>query len=225
MIFPNRRDRVYNAAVVGFGCDFKALPATHASSFKRRAKMSNARRYQPHYLVADYQRWEGDWELWFGTAVATSPSPFGPHERAVSEISFQIQSSLKNQVPRCLDRQVYTGLDWIVQPDTVVRPDLMLVCGDQPELHLERSPALIVEVLSESTADKDRTVKRDLYESCGVQHYLIADPLNKTLQWLELGAAGEYIDNSRVAADEKFWLELNDQCVVHFDSKSVFDPR
>ena len=62
-----------------------------------RAKMSTARRYRPHYLVADYQQWEGHWELWFGTAVAMAPAPFGPHERAVSEISFQIQSSVKSR--------------------------------------------------------------------------------------------------------------------------------
>ncbi len=186
--------------------------------------MPNARKYQPHYLVADYQRWKGDWELWFGTAVAMFPSPLGPHERTVSALSFQIQSSLKNQVPRCRECQIYTGLDWTVYPDTVVRPDLMLVCGDQPELHLERSPTLIAEVLSESTADKDRTVKRELYESCGVQHYLIADPRSKTLQWLELGAAGEYLENSRIAAEEKFSLILNDRCVIDLDWQSIFEP-
>ncbi len=48
--------------------------------------MSTVRKYQPHYTVEDYRQWKGDWELWYGTAVAMSPSPFGPHERAVSAL-------------------------------------------------------------------------------------------------------------------------------------------
>lgn len=32
--------------------------------------MSSDIHYQPHYTVDDYRRWEGQWELWFGTAVA-----------------------------------------------------------------------------------------------------------------------------------------------------------
>ncbi len=185
--------------------------------------MSTARKYRPHYLIADYQQWEGHWELWFGTAVAMAPSPFGPHERAVSEISFQIQSSVKSQLPQCKDCKVYTGLDWIVQHDTVVRPDLMLVCGVQPELHLEHSPTLIVEVLSESTSDKDQTVKRELYESYEVEHYLIADPMAKKIQWLKLSPAGKYVDCSHnFVTDGIFTVELHDRCIISIDCNLAF---
>jgi hypothetical protein len=48
-----------------------------------------APRYEPHYSVSDYLQWEGDWELWNGTAVAMSPSPLGPHERAAAKLVFQ----------------------------------------------------------------------------------------------------------------------------------------
>jgi Uma2 family endonuclease len=185
-------------------------------------KMSTARKYQPHYLVADYQQWEGRWELWYGTAVAMAPSPFGPHERAVSEIGFQIQASIKGQ-PACSACRLYTGLDWIVQHDTVVRPDLMLVCGRQPELHLERAPTLVVEVLSESTADKDRTVKRELYESFGVEHYLLADPAAKSIQWLKLGPQNKFVDQApEIADDGRFALETRGGCRVRFDRNSAF---
>ena len=39
--------------------------------------MRTASKYDPHYTVADYEQWSGDWELWKGTAVAMTPSPFG----------------------------------------------------------------------------------------------------------------------------------------------------
>ena len=39
--------------------------------------MSPAARYSPHYTMKDSRLWKGDWERWFGTAVAMTPSPFG----------------------------------------------------------------------------------------------------------------------------------------------------
>ncbi len=115
--------------------------------------MSPAPRYQPHYSVADYLQWEGDWELWDGVAVAMSPSPLGPHDRAAAKLVFQIESCLRAQGCSCA---TYAGLDWIVSDDTVVRPDVMVVCGDQPGRCLERPPALAIEILSDATVEKDR---------------------------------------------------------------------
>ena len=145
--------------------------------------MSTAPRYEPHYSVSDYLQWEGEWELWNGTAVAMSPSPLGPHERAAAKLVFQIESCLQAQGCTCA---TYAGLDWIVSDDTVVRPDVMVVCGSQPGRHLERPPALAIEILGDATADKDRTAKRRLYELTGVGHYLLVDPIVKTIEWLEL---------------------------------------
>ena len=184
------------------------------------ANMSSVRKYQPHYTVSDYQHWEGDWELWYGTAVAMSPSPFGPHERAVSSFAYMIQSSIQlNQCP-C---KVYTGLDWIIQEDTVVRPDVMLVCGCQPERHLETPPILVVEVLSESTATKDRLAKRELYERQGVEDYLIVDTAARTICWLELQTNGTYQDaTNKIAENGLFSISLSNGCIVNFDRNAGF---
>jgi len=54
----------------------------------------------------------------------------------------------------------------------VVQPDVMLFCED------ENVPCLVCEVLSPSTALKDKTVKKELYECFGIKNYLIVDPLN-----------------------------------------------
>jgi len=70
----------------------------------------------------------------------------------------------------------------------VVQPDVMLFCED------ESLPCLVCEVLSPSTAKKDKTVKKELYECFGVKNYLIIDPLN------------EYIDKY-VLKDDKLVYE------------------
>jgi Uma2 family endonuclease len=100
---------------------------------------------------------------------------------------------------------------------------MMLVCGDQPEKYLERAPAVVIEVLSEATAEKDRTVKRELYESLGVEHYLIVDLSAKAIQWLALAESGTFDDRTdRIAADGKFSTVLRNHCSIHFDRESTF---
>ncbi|MCA9184827.1 MAG: Uma2 family endonuclease [Pirellulaceae bacterium] len=181
--------------------------------------MSTASRYQPHYRVSDYLQWEGDWELWFGTAVAMVPSPFAPHERAVTKLTYQIESSLLRHECDC---RVYAGLDWIVQDDTVVRPDVMVVCGEQPEKHLERPPALAIEVLSDSTRSKDCHAKRMLYEEYGVACYLIVDVDAKSIQWLQRDADGKYQDQSSQIKADTFSVTLPDGCQVGFSRELTF---
>jgi len=200
--------------------DRPRLPLASRTASLYTFTMSTAPRYQPHYVVADYLQWEGDWELWNGTAVAMSPSPLGPHERAAAKLVFQIESCLQAQGCSCSS---YAGLDWIVSDDTVVRPDVMVVCGSQPGRHLERPPALAIEILSAGTVEKDRTAKRRLYELAGVGHYLLVDPIAKTVEWLALGEGAKYLDRSAdIAQAERFSLTLADGCRIDIDRRITF---
>lgn len=68
---------------------------------------------------------------------------------------------------------------------SVVQPDLMIICDLDDHLD-ERDyytgvPALIVEVLSESTRSKDMVKKLDLYMESGVSEYWIVNPVNKEI--------------------------------------------
>jgi Uma2 family endonuclease len=58
---------------------------------------------------------------------------------------------------------------------------VIVLCGEAPERHVETTPALVAEILSPSTAERDRTFKRDLYDEQNVNVYLIIDPVEKTL--------------------------------------------
>ncbi|WP_182865334.1 Uma2 family endonuclease [Rhodopirellula sp. JC639] len=177
--------------------------------------MSTAPRYIPHYTLEDYAQWEGDWELIDGVAIAMGPSPFGPHERVISRLSFQIQTQIQQHRCPC---EVYTNLDWIIADDTVIRPDLMVVCGDQPEKHLQRSPDLVVEVLSDSTRGRDLTAKRTLCRENNVPHYLIIDPTDKTIE--HVTDAG----SDRPRLDRALDLSLaTADCQLTIDPQRLFD--
>lgn len=151
--------------------------------------MTVAKKYIPHYTIEDYSRWEGDWELWEGVPVSMAPGPFGKHQKLGRKIMRLLEDAVESA--KCTAEVTYE-LDWIISNDTVVRPDILIVCGEAPDLHLETAPALIVEVLSESTRTRDQTYKRDLYEREGVTAYLIADPDARTIEVLALNGSGQY---------------------------------
>lgn len=179
--------------------------------------MSSAPRYQPHYTVDDYQLWEGDWELWDGTAVAMTPSPFGRHGILLSRIT----TALSNAVDAAAcGASVILEVDWIVHSDTVLRPDLSIVCGDAPERHIETTPALVVEVLSESTRQRDQTYKKDLYQQNGVSWYLIVDPDKQVLQAFRLDDSGKY---QEVAHTDPLNVDICDSCRLAVKVARLFE--
>ncbi len=151
--------------------------------------MSTARRYVPHYTVADHASWQGDWELLAGVAVAMTPSPFGSHAERLSRMAATLWNAI--DAAGC-KATVLAEIDWIVSADTVVRSDLVVVCGPAPRRHVEQAPALVVEILSAATRERDLTVKRDLYVTHGVRWYLIIDPDEGHSVLLRLGASGRY---------------------------------
>ena len=134
--------------------------------------MNLAKKYPPSYTYEDYKLWEGDWELIGGVPYAMAPSPFGKHQRVAFEFARQLGEQLEHCPERCF---VYPELDWIVSEDTVVRPDIMVVCREVEE-YLRETPELVVEVVSPSTAQKDERLKFELYEREGVKTYVLVYP-------------------------------------------------
>ena len=168
--------------------------------------MSSAPRYTPHYTVDDYRHWKGDWELWDGAAVAMTPSPFGRH----GGILARLVTALTNGIDSAgCNASVLAEIDWIIAEATVVRPDASVICGEPPEGHIESTPAIVVEVLSAATRERDLNHKRVLYENHGVPWYLIADPDNASISILRLNAQQEYVS---VAVDERVELAICGDC-------------
>ena len=104
--------------------------------------------------------------------------------------------------------------------DTVVRPDVVIVCGSFPERHIMEPPRLVVEVLSPSTEEKDRTAKLDLYASQGVEYYLLVDPIAKSIDALHReSATGKY---EPMPVNEVFTFEFNKNCLARLDVAALF---
>ena len=129
--------------------------------------------YQPeHYTTEDYQHWEGDWELIDGLAYAMSPAPAFKHQRLSAGL-FQLLAEQLEPCPHC---EALFESDIELANDTIVRPDLMVICHPPKNGKITRAPELIIEIISPQRARHDEYRKFMLYQSEGVRYYLIAYP-------------------------------------------------
>lgn len=117
-------------------------------------------------------------ELIHGELIV-SPTPVNKHQADVGEIYFFLKQ-LQKQKPE-MGQAIVSPMDvWLdddcVQPDVfwVSKPESKCKLGDDGYWY--GAPDLVVEVLSPSTAHKDRGVKFDLYEKYGVREYWLTDP-------------------------------------------------
>lgn len=155
----------------------------------------------PRYTWEDYAKWEGDWELVRGVPF-TSPSPALRHSLLVSAIMLQIGLTLRRLRPGL---HVVAEADWIVNRHTTLRPDLMVCRPLSTKGWLTEPPLLVLEVLSPSTAERDRTDKFEICQEAGVPYFLLADPDARTVEAhaLENGAY-----RPLVAVDNRLTFQL-----------------
>lgn len=136
-----------------------------------------------------------------------APSPFGLHSKVV----FSTGAALKNAIDAAKCNATLLGeLDWIIAADTVVRPDVLIVCGPEPARHLESPPSVVVEVLSERTRDRDLHHKRQLYEEQDVAYYLILDPDGKQLTALGRDQSNKFAE--LLINDSQLVLDIYGNC-------------
>jgi Uma2 family endonuclease len=140
----------------------------------------------------DYARTPDDerWELLDGELVMV-PSPNMPHQAT----QVKLGSRLNNFVEQGgLGHVFFAPTDVVLSDNNVVQPDLLFVSREREHImtraNIQGAPDLAVEIRSPSTAERDQTVKRRLYEEHGVKEYWLVDPDAMTVTVLLLGERG-----------------------------------
>ena len=167
------------------------------------------------YSYDDYKKWEGKWELFSGVPVAMSPAPMKKHQSLASEIIY----NLKRQLENCLECEVLGEIDYKVRNDTILRPDIVLTCGETNEAYLIKAPEVIVEIISKSTAKRDETYKFDIYEEEKVKYYIIVYPDDLIAKVYKLD--NKKYDKQGDFTTERYRLE-NTSCQVSLDFENIF---
>lgn len=126
---------------------------------------------------SDYARIPPDgkrYELLEGDLYAT-PAPSPLHQRISRRLQRQIEDYFH---ARNLGEVFNAPSDVILTVYDVVQPDLVVV-SDPAQISqrgIEGAPSLVVEILSPTTRDHDRTAKARRHAALGIRHYWLVDP-------------------------------------------------
>jgi Uma2 family endonuclease len=125
-------------------------------------------------------------ELIAGTIV-TAPSPFRSHQRVVQRIYQLIQNHL-DHTP--MGEAYLAPFDIHLGESDVLCPDLSFFSSERCHLLSDRgaegAPDLVIEVLSPSTARRDRKDKREIYTHHGVRELWLVHPELETIEVFDL---------------------------------------
>jgi len=108
---------------------------------------------------------------------AVSPAPRPAHQSVFGELFYALKSTLRGRT----DVELFASpADIILGPKTLVQPDMFVVArpGGRRITRWQDAgvPLLAIEILSPSTAARDRGAKRRIYQRAGVAEYWIVDP-------------------------------------------------
>ncbi|PKL08448.1 MAG: Uma2 family endonuclease [Spirochaetae bacterium HGW-Spirochaetae-7] len=147
-----------------------------------RVEGTSALKHDGKYTLADWRSWPIDerWELIDGIAYCMSPAPRVPHQEKAYDLGRKLGNFLEGMPCRPFMAPLDVFLEEDAQGDggIVVEPDVMVVCeqGKIADDGIHGAPDFVAEVLSDSTANKDFGVKKELYERSGVREYWIIHP-------------------------------------------------
>lgn len=121
--------------------------------------------------------------------IFVSPSPVTKHQR----ISRNLLTILHHYVTQHKLGEVLSApMDVILSHINVVQPDLLFVSNERKKIITEKNiqgaPDLIVEILSETSAEQDRMAKKQIYARHGVKEYWLIDPDTETVEVYRLDA-------------------------------------
>lgn len=107
---------------------------------------------------------------------------------------------------RKIGGELHTAPQDVLMPGAdPVQPDVFMLAHDQLHLISERgvegAPRLVVEVLSPSTARRDRVIKRAAYARGGVEEYWLVSPEAGTIEVLVL-QGGEFVRSLLAGGDD-----------------------
>ena len=138
--------------------------------------------YKKHYTYADYMSWDDDerWELIEGVPYLMS-APTSQHQEILGELFGQIWTFLKGKPCKVILAPFDVRLYADTTDDTVVQPDLQIICDKSiiTKAGCTGAPDMVVEILSPSTSKKDRELKFRIYQETGVREFWIIDPESK----------------------------------------------
>lgn len=141
---------------------------------KPSKKSATIKEKQSRYLIDER------FEIIAGIRYDFLSSPKFVHQKLLTNfhIAFHSSCSLEGEI-------ILAPLDVHFDEENIVQPDLVYISRENLGIirddYVFGAPDLVVEILSQSTGRKDKTVKKTLYERFGVKEYWMVDPVYRTV--------------------------------------------
>ena len=159
--------------------------------------------YDMRYTYSDYLKWDDDIrrELIDGK-VYLMAAPNRRHQELSSNLHGQFWAFLEGKSCKVYHAPFDVRLDADTLDDTVVQPDIVIVCDHQilDDAGCNGVPDMVVEILSPSTAGTDRNTKFNKYLKAGIREYWIIDPEKCSLA-VNILKDGKYITHAYTDKD------------------------
>ncbi len=127
--------------------------------------------------------------------LVREPAPFYQHQRVVTYLLSVITPAVG------FDRVVASPIDVVLDDLNVLQPDVAVFAAALPAgLRLVPVPALVIEVLSDSTARRDRERKSHLYLEHGVREVWLVHPVDGTVEVFTPDARTTHRKDERVTS-------------------------
>ena len=148
---------------------------------------------------------DGNRYEFIGGRLYMTPAPVIRHQR----VSKLLQGALVRLLEHAGHGEIFYAPCLVEFPGTGdrVQPDILFVSNERRGIIAEKAvvgaPDLVVEILSPSTAHRDRGIKLDLYARCGVREYWIVDPDEDRV---DVWRFGDDAGHERFAGELPVWL-------------------
>ena len=150
----------------------------------------------PLFTQADYEKLpEGFPAQLIRGELVKEPAPVPYHQALVQDLYERLEQTAGRE--RVLFSPVDTFLDEhnVFQPDLLVLPEGARISPGDRRVPL---PVLVVEVLSPSTAGKDRREKREEYLAAGVSEVWLVDPDSRSVTLWDRSGSRTVRDDERL---------------------------
>jgi Uma2 family endonuclease len=174
------------------------------------------------FTYDDYRTWEdGDnrYEIIDGVSYAMS-SPTVRHQQLIVSLTLVMAPFFKGKPCRFF----VAPLDVVLSEDTVVQPDLLVVCDPKKITGacVRGAPDLVVEILSPSSFWHDRLRKFKRYAEAGVKEYWLVTPDLATIEIFTLDESGTFRVYDGFMQQERLQSALFPE--LSFSMADVFEP-
>jgi len=150
------------------------------------------------FTYADYCTWDDGnsqrWELIDGEVYAMA-SPGANHQRILLALARKIGDYLDGKKCELFVAPFDVRLNHDKGDDTVVQPDLFVVCDPKKvadNKSCKGAPELVIEILSPSTTNHDKIRKFAKYREAGVDEIWFTDPTANIAEVFQRGNDGQY---------------------------------